>query len=534
MHAESAAAASKHSKVIQDALNILTSPVMSSTNHDSHDRAFFSDTSFFDQAFPFSNDDTARNGELKTLTKQEPVNFFDMNSFDSFPSVVFPTASLKDVSKSKTEPHQLKCREVITSSNGNRCDDETPTKQKATRIRSSSRHQSSSKQRRSASAHRLDRTNHSSSGNTESSRRSCGSTSRNRARSSSKNPSSKREASTNRDGGRRSKSRERTTETVDKQRPERRMLKQSAASRTPSRSRRQKSSSTGATTSKTGVAAQSLVLQAFTEAEDTEHVRTITSSRPETAIVSVPSGEKRPALAKRRAERTSSKGSGNDPPKPPIRSPDKSSPSMRSRKSRSDSATRQRAFNKRNLLGDASSNHTASTAPASFSSINANTDDSANAIFASEVTQHPSSVQARRHFSHPDISHPGPVAKQVSLGNRISSRTSTPGITVATLTGEVTKNSTNIATSSRPRPSLLTRSSPSSENGRPVDATRIDGLLQKLRDPSSRNLLTGNKKPADGTVFIGQSPEIHHKKGQTGMLSRFSRIGNSTCVRLDE
>ncbi|KAG7369319.1 hypothetical protein IV203_032062 [Nitzschia inconspicua] len=533
MHAESAAAAaSKHSKVIQDALNILTSPVMSSTNHDSHDRAFFSDTSFFDQAFPFSIDNNARKGELKTRTKQEPVNFFDMNSVDSFPSDVLPTASLKEVSRSKTEPDLLKYREANTATKSNRCDDETPTKQKVTRIRSTSRHQSSSKQRRSASAQRLDKTNHSSSGNTESSRRSSGSTSRNRARSSSKNPSSEREASTNRDGGRRIKSRERTTEMVDKQRPERRMLKQSAASRTSSRSRRQKSSSTGGTTSKAGVAAQLLVLQAFTEAEDTQHVRNISASRPETAVVSVPSGEKRSALARRRAERISSKGSGNEPPKPPVRSPDKSSPSMRSLKSRSDSATRHRAFNKRNLLGDASSNHTASTAPASFSSINANTDDSANAIFASEVTQQPSSVQVRRHFSHPDINHPGPVAKQVRLGN-CSSRTSTPGRTVATLTGEVTKNSTNIATPSRPRPGLLTRSSTSSENGRPVDTTRIDGLLQKLRDPSSRNLLTGNK-PADGTFFVGQTPESHQKKGQPGMLSRFTRIGNSTCVRLDE
>jgi hypothetical protein len=104
--------------------------------------------------------------------------------------------------------------------------------------------------------------------------------------------------------------------------------------------------------------------------------------------------------------------------------------------------------------------------------------------------------------------------RQNSARSLSSSKHVSSALMISTGTGEVK--------TARPG---LSRASLRQSNGRQADA-RIDGLLQKLRDPSCRNLMSGSEPgPTDD-----DSPVNVTALRRPGMMGRFSK----NLMRLDE
>jgi hypothetical protein len=497
------------SKVIQDALN-----VVAAGSNDFKEETFFGDTSFFDQAFPATESQPAKSKSRKNK-KEEPINFFE--SLDAFPEENIP----KVTSKESNATQAAESREVSSSPKDrirkSKTGEEQPkaaSLKESSRDRSQSRHRSRSKHC-GAITQRLDKTDHSKSTNEESS--GTRSRSKSRGRSSSRHRSKTRGASTSREGRTRSKTSERCSETVENGRQVRRMLKQSSTS-TPttssrsnslSRSKHRSSSKERRKSMSTRTAIQQTMHLVFAEAEDTAHTRNLPPPPTEATALSSPSNHSRSALARRRAERTANKIIGDQPPTPPVRSPEMISPPSGSRKTRSSSVTRRRALSKRNLM-DANSSH------------NTGSSEKKKGASPRVSQQAPAVPQPRRQLSLPVAMPRTATIRQVSFSGG-NNTTSTP-VTVSAITGDVAIN-----TPSRRRPNL-TRSSDSSGSGRHADA-RLDGLLQKLRDPSSRNVLSTSSKMQINAFGEGSPVEIQ-KMG--GMISRFSKKSSLAGIRLDE
>lgn len=508
---------SEHSRAIQSALDISAAPTSVVKNNTPND-TFFGDTSFFDQVFPSSKHvqtktEQSKEKPKKSKKREEPINFFDMDSNDVFPLQDMPVAPTKVVKQKEARDMSSSPKERRRKSKHGEETSATTTKDKCARSRSRSCQRRSRSKSRAASVRRLDKSSHhTSSKKTESDSRS---RSKSRGRSGSKTPSSKRNVSSSRERKSRSKSRETGSETADTERPLRRMLKQPSTRKisTPTTHyRRKRSSSKEVKRSQSRSSIQEAMILAFAEAEDTEHARNTPPSPADSPTVSSLLEQKRAALTRRRMERASSKMPVDGPPVPPVRSPEKKSPSTRSRKSRSDSVTRRKALSKRNSLGDTTSTHTSTTAPISFSSTDTVT----------ETTKMSITPLPRRQLSLPVSSRTPNFSKQVSFSNRSQHKTSTT-VAVSAVTGELATKTP----SQRPRPGLA-RASGSGGSGRQADA-RIDGLLQKLRDPSSRNIFT-QSKPVSAFADDG-ALEMPQKKG--GMMARLSRKSLLAGVRLD-
>jgi len=281
--------------------------------------------------------------------------------------------------------------------------------------------------------------------------------------------------------------------------------------------------------------------------------------------ITLGAGPRRSSLARRRPERSASKASeqkseertagtpsptprrrrarASDIPPPPavgtIGSPDITSPlGTCTRKTRSGSISRRRIGSRRNLsldvVSDHSSRHDASKCH----------DENWNSIGSQSRTHGTSGSESPNHSLNEDVPSTGndismSLLPESSHSSRrhsnISTRRSRPGqqnsftdatsrsnaqVVVSAATGEVTRSAPTT------RPGLvpqrgLTRSGQHQPPGAGRDPSRLNGLLQKLRDPSSRELFNKKEESTEGNATDTNNYEEIMNASKSSKLSRY-------------
>jgi hypothetical protein len=517
-----------NTKFIQEALDIASADPLP---RNQEQPMFFGDTCFFDHTFPVteaSSSDPKKHEMKNTRTNQkEAPEALDIFCIRSVPQGDWPFFTNRDdafVANTKREG-----RRTSTSPKGDARKEELVDERSTTSKISSPQHRRSrSKQ---TSVRKLDKQSH----KTEEKKRSSSHTrSNSRGRSSSKHRTVERDVSKSRERKARTKSRDPVPVPIDKECSTRRMLRKTApTSRSSSADRlvRRRSSSKEERQlqkSRSRSSIQNSMRMVFAEGNEPAHAKNNVSSPPsDHANDSSPLDQKRLELDRRRAELMASKTQVDEPPIQPVRSPEKKSPSTRSRTLRSNTVTKRRAISKRNLLDDARSNHTTTTATTALSSTTASRNDQED-ISPSVNNKTPHQPQTRRQLSLPVCGSRSSHHHQASVSNH-SNKTSDGPVAVSAATGELSRTNTP----SRPQPGMTRSLGTPGGIGRQADP-RIDGLLQKLRDPSSRNLLVSEMR---ASTFGAHNVEGGHDlimMKKPGMLGRFAMKSSIAGVRLDE